>query len=325
MQKVRSGALNAGGAMSAAAFSSDGSLLAAASGDEVTLWDPFSNAMVSCIASPPANQGSALRKLCFIPNSPYLVGYTSGANPCLIVWNLITESVWWSYQLAVSAMAADPNGDTVAVAVLPEHVQVEATSQGNKGAAEQAEGDAVRHTETSSPVSNILKQGAVTVTRPDTHQSAAASAVFLFCAATGQPRLSWNLGQSTAAAILFALPGTKLHAASVAATPDSLSPMIIVLQNRQYASARSATSIQDAKLQAVALHQGQEPSAFEAAFGRAAVPHSAQRGPGVAPLQSEVHSRLQTLFDAPSHVLPSLTDLAPMFFDSLIERTSKFV
>ena len=324
MQKVVCAALYAGGPMSAAAFSSDGSLLAAASGDQVTLWDPYSNAMVSCIASPPANQGSPLRKLCFIPNSPYLVGYTTGANPCLIVWNLITESVWWSYQLAVSAIAADPNGDTVAVAVLPD-AQVDGSSQNNKGAAEQAKGEAVRHTKLSSPASKMLKQGAVTVTRPDTHQSAAASAVFLFCAATGQPRLSWNLGQSTAAAMLFALPGTKLHAASVAATPDGLSPMIIVLQNRQYATARSATSIQDAKLQAVALDQAQEPSAFEAGFGRAAVLQSAQQGPGVAPFQSEVQSRLQTLFDAPSHVLPSLKDLAPMFFDSLIERRSKLI
>lgn len=315
----------AGGAMSAAAFSSDGSLLAAASGDQVTLWDPYSNAMVSCIASPPANQGSALRKLCFIPNSPYLVGYTTGANPSLIVWNVITESVWWSYQLAVSAIAADPNGNSVAVAVLPEHAQDDEGLQSSKGAAAQAEGAAVRHTKSSSPASKILKQGAVSVTRPDTHQSAAASAVFLFCAATGQPRLSWNLGQSTAAAMLFTLPGTKLHAASVAATPDGISPMIIVLQNRQYATAASASSIQDAKLQAVALDQGQEPSAFEAAFGRAAVPQLAQQGSGVAPLQSEVQSRLQTLFDAPSHVLPSLKDLAPMFFDSLIERSSKLV
>lgn len=323
MQKVRCGVMYAGGAMSAAAFSSDGSLLAAASGDQVTLWDPYSNVMVSCIASPPANQGSPLRKLCFLPNSPYLVGYTTGANPSLIVWNLITESVWWSYQLAVSAIAADPNGDSVAVAVLPE--QVDASSQSSKGAAEQAEGGTVRHTKAGSPASKILQQGAVTVTRPETHQSAAGSAVFVFCAATGRPRLSWNLGQSTAAALLFALPGSKLHAASVAATPDGLSPMIIVLQNRQYATARSASNMQDERLQAVALDQRQEPGAFEAAFGRAAVPQSVQQNSGVAPVQSEVQSRLQTLFDAPSHVLPSLKDLAPMFFDSLIERSSKLI
>ena len=323
MQKVRCGVMYAGGVMSAAAFSSDGSLLAAASGDQVTLWDPYSNAMVSCIASPPANQGSPLRKLCFLPNSPYLVGYTTGANPSLIVWNLITESVWWSYQLAVSAIAADPNGDSVAVAVLPE--QVDASSQGSKGASEQAEREKVRHTKAGSPASKILKQGAVTVTRPETQQSAAGSAVFVFCAATSRPRLSWNLGQSTAAAMLFALPGTKLHAASVAATPDGLSPMIIVLQNRQYATARSASNMQDERLQAVALDQRQEPGAFEAAFGRAAVPQFVKQNSGVAPVQSEVQSRLQTLFDAPSHVLPSLKDLAPMFFDSLIERSGKLV
>ena len=313
--------------MSAAAFSCDGSLLAAASGDQVTLWDPYSNAMISCLASPPANQGSPLRKLCFIGNSPYLVGYTTGANPSLIVWNLITESVWWSYQLAVSAVAADPMGGSIAVAVPPgtgvAKAQGGENSESSKGTPQQAESDAISEAKVSSPTSNMLRQGAMTVDRPDTHQSAAASAVFLFCAATGQPRLSWSLGQSTAAAMLFVLPGTKLHASSVAVTPDGLTPLMIVLEDRRYAIARSASCLQDASLQAGAVEQGQEPSDFEAAFGMAAVPQPAQQGSDPAGFQSEVQSRLQTLFDAPSHVLPSLKDLAPMFFDSFIEHSRK--
>lgn len=318
-------ALCAGGAMSAAAFSSDGSLLAAASEDQVTLWDPDSNAMVSCLASPPAKLGSPLRKLCFIPHSPYLVGYTTGANPSLIVWNLLTQSVWWSYQLAVSAMAADPKSGSIAVAVLPGDAQVGKSSQTNSGAAGQAEGDAISQAKASSSVSKILRQGAMSVTRPDDDQSAAASAVFLFCAATGQPRLSWSLGQATAAALLFALPGTHLHASAAAATPDGLSPLMIVLQDRQYTFAKSASSMQNASVQAVNLEQGQEPSAFETAFGRPAVPQPAQQGAGVAHFQSDIQSRLQTLFDAPSHVLPALKDLAPMFFNSFTEHSSKLV
>lgn len=316
-------ALCAGGAMSAAAFSSDGSLLAAASGNQVTLWDPDSNAMVSCLASPPANLASPLRKLCFIPNSPYLVGYTTGANPSLIVWNLTTQSVWWSYQLAVSAMAADPKGGSITVAVLPGDAQVGISSQKKSGAAGQAEADAICRAKASSSISKLLRQGAMTGTRPDEDQSAAASAVLLFCAATGQPRLSWSLGQSTAAALLFALPGTHLHASAAAASPDGLSPLMIVLQDRQYTFARSASSMQGASVQAVNLEQGQEPSAFEAAFGKPVAPQPAQQGAGVAHFQSEVQSRLQTLFDAPSHVLPSLKDLAPMFFNSFAERSSK--
>lgn len=322
---VMCAALCAGGAMSAAAFSSDGSLLAAASEDQVTLWDPDSNAMVSCLASPPANLGSPLRKLCCIPNSPYLVGYTAGANPSLIVWNLLTQSVWWSYRLAVSAMAADPKGGSIAVAVLPGDAQVGKSSQRKSAATGQAEGDASSQAKASSSISKILRQGAMTVPQPDDHQPAAASAVFLFCAATGQPRLSWSLGQATAAALLFALPSTSLHASAAAATPDGLSPLMIVLQDRRYTFARSTSSMQSENVQAVRLEQGQEPSAFEAAFGKPVVPRHAQQGAGVAHFQSEVQSRLQTLFDAPSHVLPALKDLAPMFFNSFTEHSSKLV
>ncbi|KAL3140577.1 hypothetical protein ABBQ32_005152 [Trebouxia sp. C0010 RCD-2024] len=313
-----------GGAMSAAAFSSDGSLLAAATGDQVTLWDPYSSAIISCLASPPANKASPLQKLCFVPNSPYLVGYTMGANPSLIAWNLITESVWWSYQLAVSALAADYKGESVAVAVLPKSFGVNAKTcektQSSTGASEQAEGDAISHEKVSSPADKVLRQGATTVTQSD--QSAAASAVFLFNVITGVPQLSWSLGQSVAAALLFPLPGTNLHASSVPLTPDGLSPVMIILQDRQYAVARSA-NLQDASVQADVLKHGRELNAFEAAFGPAGVLQSAKQRSVPVHFQSEGQSRFQTIFDAPSHVLPSLTNLAPRFFDSLVEYSGQ--
>lgn len=315
-----------GGPMSAAAFSSDGDLLAAATGDTVTLWDPYTNAIISRLASPPANQGSPLSKLGFVPNSPYLVGYTTGSNPSLILWNLITESIWWSYQLAVSAIATDPNGSSIAVAVPPEEstakVQEAEGTQRDKAAAEQTAGDRLSEVEVSASTAKILSQGAVTLAGSET-EAASGSAVFIFSAATGQPQLSWSLGQSTAAALLFALPGTKLHASAAAVTPHGVSPLLIVLQDRQYTFARSASKLHDASLQTGTTKQEQEPGAFEAAFGKAAVQRQAQPKLKLGPLQSETQGRLQALFDAPSHVLPSLTVLAPMFFDSLINNSNK--
>ena len=312
--------------MSAAAFSSDGDLLAAATGDTVTLWDPYTNAIISRLASPPANQGSPLSKLGFVPNSPYLVGYTTGSNPSLILWNLITESIWWSYQLAVSAIATDPNGSSIAVAVPPEEstakVQEAEGTQRDKAAAEQTAGDRLNEVEVSASTAKILSQGAVTLAGSET-EAASGSAVFIFSAATGQPQLSWSLGQSTAAALLFALPGTKLHASAAAVTPHGVSPLLIVLQDRQYTFARSASKLHDASLQTGTTKQEQEPGAFEAAFGKAAVQRQAQPKLKLGPLQSETQGRLQALFDAPSHVLPSLTVLAPMFFDSLIDNSNK--
>ena len=312
--------------MSAAAFSSDGDLLAAAIGDTVTLWDPYTNAIISRLASPPANQGSPLSKLSFVPDSPYLVGYTTGTNPSLILWNLITESIWWSYQLAVSAVATDPNGSSIAVAVLPEEVSARGQeadkAQSGEAASVQTAGDMPKDMEVSASTANILSQGAVTLAGSEA-EAASGSAVFLFSAATGQPQLSWSLGRSTAAALLFALPGTKLQASAAAVTPDGVSPLLIVLQDRQYAFARSASKMHDASLQNGTPKQEREPGAFEAAFGKAAVQRHAQPKLELGGLQSEMQGRLQTLFDAPSHVLPSLTVLAPMFFDSFINSSDK--
>lgn len=310
--------------MSAAAFSSDGSLLAAAAGDQVALWDPDSSAVISCLASPLANYASPLRKLCFIPNSPYLVGYTTGVSPSLIAWNIVTESVCWSYQLAVSAIAADPMGGLLAVAVLPKssgaNAQGGRDSHSNKEASEQAEGGAFSHGNIRSPEVQEVRHS-MTVTQSDNHQAAAASAVFLLHAATGLPELSWNLEQSVAAALLFPLPGTQLHASSVPLMPDGLSAFMIVLQDRQYAIARSANCMHNADMQAMFLKQRQELSTFEAGFGKAVMLQLAEYGPGSAVLQSEGQGRFQMVFNAPSHVLPSLADLAPTFFDCLVEHS----
>ena len=318
--------------MSAAAFSQDGSLLAVAAGDTVTLWDPSSNALIACLGSPSANQGSPLSKLCFVSNSPYLVGYTTGANPSLIAWNLLTESVWWSYQLAVSALAADPSAGSVAVAVLPrgskKDLQEAQQAQRSKpaeqetnGEEQETNGEGASKAKVSKTTDKILKQGAVTMAGTHAQQPLAGSAVMVFSVATGQPQLTWSLGQAAVAALLFALPGTKLHASSLAATPDGVSPLLVVLQHRQYIMATSLAHVKAASVQTSTPEQGREPGAFEAAFGKAVAKQPAQQSAGPSSVHADVQGRLQRLFDAPSHVLPSLTDLAPMFFDSFINKS----
>ncbi len=121
--------VGAGEAMCAAAFSSDGSMLGVASQDEVTLWDPYTNSMLTSLASPPGNQGCPIVKLLFVPNTPFLAGYTTGPAASLIVWNLLTESIWWSYALTCSALAVDPESSCIAVAVAPQ----KAVAEGQKG------------------------------------------------------------------------------------------------------------------------------------------------------------------------------------------------
>ena len=60
-------------AMSAVAFSGDGSLVAAAMPGSVTLWDPVANALVAVLAHPAAASSVSVSSLSFVACTPYLV------------------------------------------------------------------------------------------------------------------------------------------------------------------------------------------------------------------------------------------------------------
>ena len=327
--------VGAGEAMSAAAFSSDGSILGVASRDEVTLWEPYTNSMLTSLASPSGNQGCPIVKLLFVPNTPFLAGYTTGPAASLIVWNLLAEAIWWSYALTCSALAVDPESSCIAVAVAPQKEDAEgqkgsykAGADGHKGShAGQVAGlkaQAENPMTTADAGSNTAEmlQRPVTVPHPEGQQaSMGSSAVFLFVPSSGQPQLSWSLGQATVAALLFALPGTKLHSVSVDVAPAGISPLLILTEDRQYAIARSAAHMHHASFQPSTPLQSKQPSAFEAAFGKAAMQQPVQQAALSMTTQSQAQSQLEALFAAPSHVLPPLKDLAPAFFDNLIRHS----
>ena len=64
---------HAGRPMTAAAFSGDGSLVAAAVPGSITLWDPAQNALVAVLANPGPARGSAMASVQFVPGTPFLV------------------------------------------------------------------------------------------------------------------------------------------------------------------------------------------------------------------------------------------------------------
>ncbi|RUS16393.1 WD40-repeat-containing domain protein [Endogone sp. FLAS-F59071] len=69
-----------------AAFSEDGSILAVAYGQIVTLWDPYTNTFQGVLVHPPENR--AVKRVEFLGrNSPFLVSVTQDH---LYVWNLLT-------------------------------------------------------------------------------------------------------------------------------------------------------------------------------------------------------------------------------------------
>ncbi|KFH63820.1 hypothetical protein MVEG_10513 [Podila verticillata NRRL 6337] len=84
-----------------AGFSSDGSLLAIAYGQIITLWNPYLNTLHGVLTQPPETR--PVTRLTFLKNSPFLIAAT---RDHLYSWNLLTCSVWWSYQIRCEQLVA---------------------------------------------------------------------------------------------------------------------------------------------------------------------------------------------------------------------------
>lgn len=103
--------------MTAATFSSDGSVLAVAAETVITLWDPKKNVLVAVIGE----TFSPIVSLSFAGKSEYLVSVSRGSKPQLSVWSMSKLSLCWSYKLHIEAVACAVDLSSFAVlALLPE-------------------------------------------------------------------------------------------------------------------------------------------------------------------------------------------------------------
>eukprot|EP00250_Pteridium_aquilinum_P010215 c19220_g1_i1 orf=92-2614(+) len=98
--------------MRCADFSSDGTLLAVAAEELITLWNPSSNGLVHVLARSTLHPIKTLR---FVPSTNYLVAASGGNQPELTVWNLETLSICWSYHVAVEDLAVAPSSPYFAI------------------------------------------------------------------------------------------------------------------------------------------------------------------------------------------------------------------
>ncbi|KAL6567645.1 hypothetical protein OROGR_001313 [Orobanche gracilis] len=119
--------------MNAAAFSSDGSVLAVAAEKVITLWDPDRNTLLAVIG----DSLEPIANLSFVGKSDYLVSASRGLNPGLTVWNMSKLCTTWSYRLDTEAIACSMENSTFAVLVrsrLSKGMEsAEPTSQGADG------------------------------------------------------------------------------------------------------------------------------------------------------------------------------------------------
>ncbi|KAH6778682.1 Transducin/WD40 repeat-like superfamily protein [Perilla frutescens var. frutescens] len=100
--------------MTAAAFSSDGSVLAVAADKVITLWDPDRNTLLAVIG----DSIETITNIAFVGKSEYLVSSSRGSNPQLTVWSMSKLCTTWSYRLDTEAIACSMDNSTFSVLAL---------------------------------------------------------------------------------------------------------------------------------------------------------------------------------------------------------------
>ncbi|VVB15161.1 unnamed protein product [Arabis nemorensis] len=103
--------------MTAAAFSGDGTVLAVAAENVITLWNPDKNILLSVLGA----TLTPITKLCFAGKSEFLVVASHFPKPELSVWNTSKLSLSWSYGLRIEAVTSAVDSSAFAVlALIPE-------------------------------------------------------------------------------------------------------------------------------------------------------------------------------------------------------------
>ena len=284
--------------LTASAFSSDGSLLALGSVyGGISLWDATQTALLGVL--PPAVQRpvedgngvlSALpvRQLFFLSDSPFLVAALVGG---LAVYNLLTMRCEWAVEVDVGGLAADPSSLHWAALL--------SNTASNSKSTTSAEKD----------------RGLV-----------------VFQGASEVPVGAWRVhraGGPEGISVAFVPRGTPLYAAAeeTGVTLPGCSPLVVLTTNREYAVAwterrRKEKPLSSGEARTISTALGSEnPSAFEAMYGKSARAEVQEQDVGRATLAADVGSGKPSwaaLFDAPSHALPPMTTLCPAFLELVV-------
>jgi NET1-associated nuclear protein 1 (U3 small nucleolar RNA-associated protein 17) len=103
--------------MTAAAFSGDGTVLAVAAENVITLWNPDKNILLSVLGA----TLTPITKLCFAGKSEFLVAASHFPKPELSLWDTSKLSLSWSYGLRIEAVTSAVDSSAFAVlALIPE-------------------------------------------------------------------------------------------------------------------------------------------------------------------------------------------------------------
>lgn len=289
-----------GSTITAGAFSSDGSILATA-GSEIVLWDPKTNAKLATLSMPKTSDSSSASASSTVTSVAFIAGeplFAAADGRSLVVWNLQTLQPTRVYSMPCVALYAHPTLPTFAAAF------------------SYADDDE------SSTAKSIL----VRFVGRDVVSAGA------YACADGAPET-----------VLF-VPGDR--ASERANAPES-TPMLVITRDRQIMRAgaetnREARARDDMDVDPVAVAK-RFPGGAVVVPGKvdpALKEFLASTRNGVKALslnedEGDVPDRERiigsgptsagkmpwgTLFDSPSHELPTLTTLCPRFMDAMLAR-----
>ncbi|XP_024528214.1 WD repeat-containing protein 75 [Selaginella moellendorffii] len=268
--------------MHAAAFSHDGTLLAVAAEELITLWNPLSNTLV-CVLSIPGAFHEVVGMLSFVPKCPYLISASFGKQPQLTVWNLSTLSVWWSYQVEVEGITVDPNGGHFAV-LASSH-----TKRYHKGGAE--------------------------VKRNGTAQ------VCLFKPESPLPTSVWDFKDGIGGALLFLPPTEEVNKAINASSSES--KLLILNKHREYVIFDPYSESNPKPASKIAANAAIEDAldTFNAMYLTTNTSKPIAQHDQLSKITST--QPWGDLLNAPSHVLPSLTDIGQQILESFLQKKAQ--
>eukprot|EP00193_Tetraselmis_chui_P016806 CAMPEP_0177794212 /NCGR_PEP_ID=MMETSP0491_2-20121128/25517_1 /TAXON_ID=63592 /ORGANISM="Tetraselmis chuii, Strain PLY429" /LENGTH=807 /DNA_ID=CAMNT_0019316837 /DNA_START=58 /DNA_END=2481 /DNA_ORIENTATION=+ len=273
----------AGGGVTAAAFSGDGSLLAMASGSSVSLWEPETNTKVAQLPAPVGGR-TPIRQLSFIRGSHFLVGASAGSGGSgggvLVVWNLLTLSVWWSYKMMAKHLVADPSAPRFALTVRSTPQQK--ASGGDGGAVAGGE-----------------------------------RLVLLFDPMQPYPVAAWRLKTPAPSALLFAPPGSDMAMRFKGVA--GAAPLLLVDQSREYVVLGHPVANAPAFQSPTVPQPFENGSAVDSLFGAVNAPTPLVADVMQEDFRVEgSKATLDSLLNVPSHALPSVAELCPAFLEMVV-------
>jgi len=267
---------------SAAAFSSDGALLAVVYGSVVTLWQP--NGLTLLCTLP---HKEAVKSVNFLACSPMLAVATAQG---VYVWDLLTCNVWWSYAAPVRSVAVHPHRPSLALLL-----DVPATEPSPEPTSEEEE----------EVKSLALENKHVVVLFRDAASSAVPSAVWPLT--TDTQSISFVPASGTWGSVDMAC-GAPMH---VLAMSTTLELALLSDKEPRIATPGAAPEAQAA----VSVFE----ATFGASLKQKQVTTSAS---AAAPLKQAIARDNRVFGGTPSHAMPPLSKLFGTFMTAILPKRS---